>query len=128
MFAGTTIIIILGVFIVGIVLLLGIWKVIGSQARSSPDSPLERLELLLPDARQENGEEQASPTSEQIEEMVKERLAEHPDLANQKIDFGTGEDGSLEIWIAAKRYASVDDIPDARVREAISAAVKEFNL
>ena len=128
MFTGMTLIYILGIFCVGIVILLGIRKASGFRARSSKPSPLERLGLLLPDAHLEINEEQASPSSEQIEGMVRQRLAKYPDLAEQVVDFGTAEDGSLEIWIANKRYASVDDIPDARVREAISEAVKEFNL
>jgi len=113
---------------VGIVILLGIKRASGLRAQSSDVSPLERLEPLLPDAHLDKGEEQASPSSEQIEGMVRKRLAEYPDLAEQVVDFGTAEDGSLEIWIADKRYTSVDDIPDVRVREAISEAVKEFNL
>ena len=128
MFTGTTLIYILGIFCVGIVLLLGIRKASGLRARSSEPSPLERLEPLLPDAHLEKGEEQASPISEQIEEMVRKRLADYPDLAEHVVDFGTAEDGSLEIWIADKRYTSVDDIPDARVRDAISEAVEAFNL
>ena len=128
MFTGTTLIYILGIFCVGIVLLLGIRKASGLRTRSSEPSPLERLEPLLPDAHLEEGEEQASPISEKIEEMVRKRLAEFSDLADQVVDFGTAEDGSLEIWIADKRYASADDIPDVRVRDAISEAVKEFNL
>ena len=128
MFTGTTLIYILGIFCVGIVLLLGIRKASGLRTRSSEPSPLERLEPLLPDAHLEEGEEQASPISEKIEEMVRKRLAEFSDLADQVVDFGTAEDGSLEIWIADKRYASADDIPDVRVRDAISEAVKDFNL
>ncbi|MEE9514090.1 MAG: hypothetical protein V3V46_08425, partial [Anaerolineales bacterium] len=98
MFTGTTLIYILGIFCVGIVLLLGIRKASGLRARSSEPSPLERLEPLLPDAHLEKGEEQASPISEQVEEMVRKRLAEYPDLTEQVVDFGTAEDGSLEIW------------------------------
>ena len=128
MLTGTTIILILGVFLVGIVILLGIKKASGLRARSSDVSPLERFSPLLPDAHLDKGEEQASPISEQIEEMVRKQLAAFPDLAEQVVDFGSAADGSLEIWIADKRYTSVDDIPDARVREAISEAVKEFNL
>lgn len=128
MFTGTMLIYILGIFCVGIVILLGIRKASGFRSPSSEPSPLERLEPLLPDAHLDKNEEQASPSSEQIEGMVRKRLAEYPDLAKQVVDFGTAEDGSLEIWIADKRYTSVDDIPDERVRDAISEAVKEFNL
>ncbi len=127
MFTGSTLILILGIFLLGIVLLLGIRRASGFRTRSSEASPLERLEPLLPDAHLDKGEEQASPISEQIEGMVRKRLAKYPDLAEQMVDFGSAADGSLEIWIADKRYVSVDDIPDARVREAIAEAVKEFN-
>jgi len=128
MFTGTTLIYILGIFCVLIILLLGIRKASGFRARSSEPSPLERLNPLLSDAHLDEGEEQASPISEQIEGMVQIRLAEYPDLAGQVVDFGTAADGSLEIWIADKRYTSVDDIPDVRVRDAISEAVEAFNL
>ncbi len=128
MFSGTTLIYILGIFCVLIILFLGIRKASGFRAQPSESSPLERLDPLLSDAALENGEEQASPISEQIEGMVQIRLAEYPDLAGQVIDFGTAADGSLEIWIADKRYTSVDDISDARVRDAISEAVEAFNL
>jgi hypothetical protein len=128
MFSGTTLIYILGIFCVVVILLLGIRKASGFRARSSEPSHLERLNPLLPDAHLENDEEQASPISEQIEEMVRIRLAEYPDLTEQVVDFGTAADGSLEIWIADKRYTSVDDIPDSRVRDAISEAVEAFNL
>lgn len=128
MFTGTTLIYFLGIFCVVILLLLGIRKASVFRARSSEPSPLERLNPLLSDAALEDGEEQASPISEQIEGMVQIRLAEFPDLAGQVVDFGTAADGSLEIWIADKHYTSVDDISDARVRDAISEAVEAFNL
>jgi hypothetical protein len=128
MFTGTSVIYILGILFVVIVLLLGIRKASGYRARSSEASPLERLNPLLSDVVLEEGEEQASPISEQIEGMVQIRLAEYPDLAGQVVDFGSAADGSLEIWIADKRYTNVDDIPDARVRDAISEAVETFNL
>lgn len=128
MFTGTTLIYILGIFCVVILLVIGIRKASGFRARSSEASPLERLNPLLPDAHLEVGEEQASLISEQVEGMVRKRLAEYPDLAGQVVDFGTAADGSLEIWIADKRYTNVDDIPDARVRDAISEAVEAFNL
>jgi hypothetical protein len=128
MFTGTTLIYILGIFCVLILLMLGIRKASSFRAQSTEPSPLERLNPLLSDAVLEDGEEQASPISEQIEGMVQMRLAEYPDLAGQVVDFGTAEDGSLEIWIADKRYTNVDDIPDARVRDAISEAVEAFNI
>lgn len=79
------------------------------------------------DARIEQGEFQASLIGEQIEEMVRERLAKDPTTEEVTFDLGTAEDGSLEIWIDGKRYVSVAEIPDDRIRAAVEQAVEEFN-
>lgn len=78
-------------------------------------------------ARIEGDEKPASLISEQIEEMVRAELAQHTDLAGAELDFGTGPDGSLEIWFNGQQYASADLIPDQRVRSAITRAVETFN-
>ena len=89
----------------------------------------ERVEAVevVGEVRSENGERLASPVSEQIEEAAQRKLAGYPDLAGKRLDFGTAPDGSLEIWFDDVRYESVDQIPDARVREALAEAVKSFN-
>ncbi len=69
----------------------------------------------------------ASPISEQIEGMVKLRLQAYPDLSQVDLDFGTGMDGSLDIWVDGERYQAVEDVPDARIRKAIAEAVNAFN-
>ena len=125
--AQTIFIVILGVLIVLIVGLLMIWRASTSLAPEEQETHLDRLDPLLVDARLDDGEEQASPISEEIEGMVQKQLAQYPDLAGQVIDFGTAADGSLEIWIGGKRYENVSDIPDVRVREAITEAVNKFN-
>ena len=125
--AQTIFIVILGVLIVLIVGLLMIWRASTSLAPEEQETHLDRLDPLLVDARLDDGEEQASPISEEIEGMVQKQLAQYPDLAGQVIDFGTAADGSLEIWIGGKRYENVSDIPDVRVREAITEAVDKFN-
>ena len=127
MVAQTIFIVILGVVIVLIVGLLMIWRASTSLAPEEQETHLDRLDPLLADARLDDGEEQASPSSEEIEGMVQIQLAQYPDLAGQVIDFGTAADGSLEIWIGGKRYENVSDIPDVRVREAIAEAVDKFN-
>lgn len=90
-----------------------------------PD-PFNEME---PDANpdSEPDELQASPVSEKIEDMVKNKLREHSDLREVMIDFGTSLDGSLEIWIDGERYLDVEDIPDERIRKAIAEAVEDFN-
>jgi hypothetical protein len=79
------------------------------------------------DPKSESDEFLASPVSEKIEDMVKEKLEEHPDLRNVTIDFGTSLDGSLEIWIDGEHYLDVEEIPDERIRIAIVEAVEDFN-
>jgi hypothetical protein len=70
---------------------------------------------------------EAAPASEAIEEMVNRRLAEMPEMAGARVDFGTAADGSLEIWVGEERYASVDQVRDPRIRQAIQDAVAAYN-
>ncbi|UCF59691.1 MAG: hypothetical protein JSV37_07935 [Anaerolineaceae bacterium] len=90
-----------------------------------PDPYIEKEPDLDPDS--ESDELQASPVSEKIEDLVKHKLREYPDLRDVVIDFGTSLDGSLEIWIDSERYLNVEDIPNERIREAIAEAVEDFN-
>ncbi len=72
-------------------------------------------------------DQQASFSSEQIEEMVKSKLTEHVDLLDTHFDFRSSPDGMLEIVFGERTYQDVDQIPDERVRQAIAEAVAEFN-
>lgn len=69
----------------------------------------------------------SAPASEAIEDLVKQRLKKIPGLANTPVDFATAPDGSLSIWIGSDRYASVEEIRDPRIREAVREAVAGFN-
>ena len=82
---------------------------------------------MVADAKFEEGEKRASLVSEQIEERVKQILVSQGLALDEKIDFGTASDGSLEIWIEETAYTSVDKIPDKNVRNAVAKAVEEFN-
>jgi len=82
---------------------------------------------MVEEARLEKGERRASIVSEQIEEAVRTRMARDPSLANRRIDFATGADGGLEIWLDEVAYRSVSEIPDPRVREIVAEAVAGFN-
>ncbi len=62
-----------------------------------------------------------------IEEMVKQRLASYPDLADVKLDFATGPDESLVIWVNDQSHTDLDRIPDNRMRAANSETVETFN-
>ncbi|HMK08508.1 MAG TPA: hypothetical protein VK449_05695 [Anaerolineales bacterium] len=72
-------------------------------------------------------EAQASATSEAVEDLVNQRLAAIPEFAGTRVDFGTAADGSLEIWIGDKRYTSVAEIEDPRIRQTVQDAVAAYN-
>ncbi len=72
-------------------------------------------------------DQNASFSSEQIEEIVKAKLAQHPDLHDMHFDFRTSAGGMLEIVFGERTYQDVDQIKDERVRQAIAEAVAEFN-
>lgn len=109
-----------------VVLLLPIWVFLTRRKRKKfkPGAAME----MVADAQFEEGEKHASLVSEQIEERVKQILAEQGHTLDEKIDFGTASDGSLEIWIEENAYTSVDKIPDEIVRSAVAKAVEEFNV
>ena len=115
--------------LIGIVLLLVIWAIVVRRRTKEIDEgelPPESLEAVS-DAKIEPNEQAASLVSEQIEQMVKERLASYPDLADVKLDFATGTDESLVVWVNDQSYSDIDQIPDERIRSAISEAVETFN-
>ena len=109
-----------------LILTLIVWNTLARRRAASSVAKRRTVEAVQ-DARVEKGERLAEPISEQIEEMVRRILAAQGDELANDIDFGTGEDGSLEIWVAGKCYTSPDQIHDSRVREAVQQAVEEFN-
>lgn len=82
---------------------------------------------MVEGARLDKGERRASLVSEQIEELVRSRMAQRPELAGRRIDFATAADGGLEIWVDDVAYRSVNEIPDPRIRELVQEAVASFN-
>ena len=71
------------------------------------------------------GERLAAPFAEQIEDILRAKLDSDP-FNKFEIDFGTGADGSLEIWVNGKMYASVDEIPDAGLKQAFHESVAKW--
>lgn len=71
------------------------------------------------------GERLAAPFAEQIEDILRAKLDSDP-LNKFKIDLGTGKDGSLEIWVNGKAYASVDELPDEGLKKAFREAVEKW--
>ena len=71
------------------------------------------------------GERIASPFAEQIEDILRAKLDSDP-FNKFEIDFGSAKDGSLEIWVNGKMYASVDEIPDEGLKKAFREAVEKW--
>jgi hypothetical protein len=120
------IIVLLVVFIVAL-LLLRKFRKSRFHEEEEEEAHIQARIMDVTDARYEPGERAAALVSEQIEEMVKQKLAGYPDLNKLKIDFGTAPDGSLEIWVGETKYNSVDAIADSRIRDAVKASVDSFN-
>nr|MBN1228668.1 hypothetical protein [Anaerolineae bacterium] len=97
------------------------------KTRRQPEQTLTRSMALVQDAMIEERERSASLAAEQIEEMVKKELDQHPDLADVKLDFGSVPDGTIDIWVDGEQYDNPEDIPDERIRDAIKKAVDTFN-
>ena len=103
-----------------------VWNLIVRSRRSRVFKSGEALKKVK-DARLEKGERPATIISEQIEEQVREILKAQGKMLDQEIDFATGADASLEIWIEGVCYNEVDEIPDEDIRAAVKQAVDEFN-
>ena len=71
------------------------------------------------------GERLAAPFAEQIEDILRAKLDSDP-FNKFEIDFGSAKDGSLEIWVNGKMYASVDELPDEGLKKAFREAVEKW--
>lgn len=103
--------------------LIAIWLLVSR--RGAVREAVPRPEAMKSLGRE--GERLASASSEAVEELVNRKLGGIPGLADIRVDFGTAADGSLEIWVGWERYASVEEIPDARIRDAVREAVSAYN-
>jgi hypothetical protein len=74
----------------------------------------------------EHGERLAAPFAEQIEDIVRAKLQASPELQEYKIDFGTDKDHTLEIWVNEKKYKSISELPDERLKQAMREAIQQF--
>jgi len=77
----------------------------------------------------EHGERLAAAFAEQIEDIMYAKIQADPELAEMGyvVDFGTDSDGTLEIWVNAKRYKSISELPDERLKKAMRASVRQWN-
>lgn len=99
--------------------------------RTAP--PAETLEALKAEGKNaavfnhDAGEHLAAPFAEQIEDIVRARLATDPELSAVKIDFGTGPDGGLEISVDGQHYAGFEAIPSPRLKALVQDAIAAYN-
>ncbi len=75
----------------------------------------------------DQGENEAAPFAEQIEDILRSQLNADPHLRSYDVDFGTGPDGGLDIRVGDQHYTSIAQVPDLRLREAINRAVAAYN-
>ncbi len=75
----------------------------------------------------DEGEKLAAPFAEQIEDILRAKAENDPYLKSFKIDFGTADDGSLEIWVDGTKYDGVASLPDEKLKETLLQAVKDWN-
>lgn len=122
---GTNELIVGGLLVLAILVVVLIFAL--RTAQKSPDDVTFAEALPDDDPLVSPREFQAAPIAEMIEERVRRIAADDPSLAGLDVDFGTGQDGGLEIWVNAERYTSVDDIQNEILREAIKEAVEEYN-
>jgi len=118
--------IIVGVMFIFLLIIIAAFALMNRRATGGPKSAPESQQWVA-EARIEPGEHESSLVSEEIEELVRAKLAVYPDLAQAKLDLGSAADGSLEIWVDQTRYHSAEEIPDPRLRQAVQAAVREWN-
>jgi len=72
-------------------------------------------------------EKVAAPFAEQIEDIAQALMAEDPEMRNVKLDFGSATGGELEFWVNGKRFESIDQIPDEKIRSIIQRAIERYN-
>ena len=68
-----------------------------------------------------------TPFAKQIEHMVSNTLKSDPFLKSIRVDFTTNPDDSLEFNINGAKYASLEAIPEGRVKVIIKQAIEAYN-
>lgn len=52
----------------------------------------------------ERDDRPSSIAAEQIEALVRQRLDAYPDLADTVLDFGTEDDGTVDVWVNQQQF------------------------
>jgi hypothetical protein len=64
--------------------------------------------------------------ADQINDLVQQRLDEHPGMGHQDVRITTGDDGGLCFLVGARTYVQVDQIPDPEVKTLVQDAIQEW--
>jgi hypothetical protein len=108
------------------VLLLVLWSLrVRGRLSDLRSRPLHPLDPGSP--RMDPGERLASAVAERVEDLAKRILLKRGYAGVDDLDFATGPDGSLQIWIGDQVYDQLDEIPEPAVREAVQEAVEQIN-
>ena len=117
--------------IVGVVMLAALLIAVGFQKlRGRVTGAAPGMRAQAPRARSLSAgetERQASAAAEALQGIIQRLMAADPVFAGQSLDFGTAQDGSVEVWLDGQAYAGVDQVPDQRLRALIARAADEFN-
>ncbi|MCP4142179.1 MAG: hypothetical protein GY755_18195 [Chloroflexi bacterium] len=99
--------------------------------KSSP--PKETMEATLAEGEgvtlynYDEGERLAAPFAEQIEDILHALLKDDPQLSSVKVDLGTSDSGTLEIWVNGEKYDRIEDIPNEALHNAVLQAVQKWD-
>lgn len=132
----------------GVVLIVAIYWLMRRQAKkvnltrpSSPDEKPEWLRTMPPPETvaatkadgegitlydYDEGEHEAAPFAEQVEDILYSLMEEEPSLAKVQVDLGTAVDGGLEIWVDGTPYLEVEAVPDEKLRLLIKRAIEKW--
>ncbi len=74
----------------------------------------------------DRGERIAAPFAEQIEDIVRARVAANPALQRFDFDLGTAADGGLEFWVNGQCFHQIAELPDEQLRRTVQEAVQAW--
>jgi hypothetical protein len=117
---------IIGGLLVGAILLIVLAFVLRINRKAQKDVTFQSA-LPEDDPLVTRDEFQATPIAEAVEERVRQKVSENPDLAEMDVDFGSGPNGELEIWVNSERYTSIEEIPHDDLKALIREAVEAYN-
>ncbi|NOZ05004.1 MAG: hypothetical protein GXP41_01450 [Chloroflexi bacterium] len=62
----------------------------------------------------------------EMEEILRSRLANHPNPPQENIRFITGVGGRLQILVGEELYDGIADIPDSEIRDLLKETIAEW--